>query len=280
MKISLFNKFGALNSVPVFAAFQQGLDCLNLNYDYHNTSADVAVIWSMLWTGRMQQNQSVWQEFRRTGRPVVVVEVGMLARGRTWKMGINGTGYGCYPVTDLDWGRPKQLGIELQPWRDDGEHILIAMQRSDSEQWSGQPAADKWLEDTVASIKQYSNRPVRVRTHPRQSTSIPAGCQLSRPSHVAGSYDDYNFSSDLHNAWAVINHNSGPGSQAIVAGVPAFIHVTSLASPVGNVSLSQIETPRRPDRTQWITELCHTEWTVDEIASGRPIERLLVGLAQ
>jgi hypothetical protein len=280
MKISLFNKFGALNSVPVFAAFQQGLDCLNLNYDYHNTSADVAVIWSMLWTGRMQKNQSVWQEFRRTGRPVVVIEVGMLDRGRTWKMGINGTGHGCYPVTDLDPNRPKKLGIELQPWRDAGEHILIAMQRSDSEQWAGQPAADKWLVDTVDCVRQYSDRPIVVRTHPRQSTSIPAGCQLSRPSRVAGSYDDYDFFSDLRNAWAVVNHNSGPGSQAIVAGVPAFVDVTSLALPVGNTSLSQIETPRRTDRTQWITELCHTEWTVDEIASGRPIERLLVGLAQ
>ena len=278
MKISLFNKFGALNSVPVFTAFQQGLDCLNIKYDFHNDSADVAVIWSLLWAGRMQQNQAVWQEFRCSNRPVIVLEVGMLDRGQTWKVGVNGTGYGCYSTTDLNPYRPQQLGIELQPWKTQGNHILIAAQRTDSEQWIGQPAAEQWLANTVACVKQHSDRSIVVRTHPRQPISVPAGCYHARPARLSGSYDDYDFPSDLHGAWAVINYNSGPGSQAVIAGVPAFVGSSSLALPVGNTDLSQIENPIRPDREQWITELCHTEWTLEEIATGKPFERLLVGL--
>jgi hypothetical protein len=80
----------------------------------------------------------------------------------------------------------------------------------------------------------------------------------------------------LKTTWAVINHNSGPGSQAIINGVPAFVGASSLAAPVGNLDLSQIENPLRPDRTQWIEQLAHTEWTTAEIESGVPLKRLLL----
>lgn len=278
MKISLFNKFGALNSAPVFAAFQQGLDRLKLNYDYHNTSADVAVIWSLIWTGRMKNNQSIWQEFRNSNRPVIVLEVGMLDRGRTWKVGINGTGNGCYSKNLLDYNRPRELKINLLPWQNHGDHILIAAQGTNSQQWAGKPPAEKWLEDIVKDIRKYSERPIKIRPHPRQSITIPPGCSVSRPIKIANTYDNYNFYDDLNNAWAVVNYNSSPGSQSIIAGVPAFVDSSSLAAPVANLDLSQIENPLKPDRSQWIVELCHTEWTLDEIATGKPLERLLVGL--
>jgi hypothetical protein len=38
--------------------------------------------------------------------------------------------------------------------------------------------------------------------------------------------------------------------------------------------ISAIENIKLPDRTQWFLKLCHTEWTIDEIASGLPIDRL------
>jgi hypothetical protein len=280
MKISLFNKFGALNSIPVFSAFQQGLESMNLNYNFHDMSADVAVIWSMVWAGRMQSNQTVWQQFRSSGRPVIVLEVGMLNRGHTWKIGLNGISKGCYYDKDLDTNRPSDLGIELMPWKQSGQNIVIAVQRHDSEQWHGQPSINTWLNDTVSTVRKYTDRPIAVRSHPRQPVSIPTGCIREMPSKIEGSYDSYNFAESLSNTWAVINHNSGPGSQSVIAGVPAFVSADSLAVPVACTDLKQIENPLRPDRSQWIVEVCHTEWTLAEIADGRPLERLLVGLAQ
>jgi hypothetical protein len=44
---------------------------------------------------------------------------------------------------------------------------------------------------------------------------------------------------------------------------------------VANLGLAQIENPLRPDRTQWIEQLAHTEWTIPEIESGLPLQRLL-----
>ena len=72
MKISLFNNFGAKNSVPIFQAIAQGLVSQGHTVVYHDLTADVAVIWSMLWAGRMRSNQEVYHTFRRQGKPVIV----------------------------------------------------------------------------------------------------------------------------------------------------------------------------------------------------------------
>jgi hypothetical protein len=71
----------------------------------------------------------------------------------------------------------------------------------------------------------------------------------------------------------VINHNSGPGVQAILAGTPVIADSSSLAWPVSN-TFKKIENPEYIDRQDWIIKLSHTEWTVDEIAKGIPFERL------
>jgi hypothetical protein len=82
----------------------------------------------------------------------------------------------------------------------------------------------------------------------------------------------------MEEAWAVINHNSGPGVQSVLSGVPAFVDTSSLAAPVANLDLANIESPALPDRGAWLIQLCHTEWRPEEIATGWPIERLLPGV--
>ena len=80
MKFTLFREYGALNSKPVFDAFEKSLidaGHRSLDDDMH---ADVAVIWSVLWAGRMVGNKPIWDYFRKTGRNVIVLEVGGLQR--------------------------------------------------------------------------------------------------------------------------------------------------------------------------------------------------------
>ena len=278
MRFGIFNKFGALNSQPVFEAFELGLKQLGLKYQSHDVNADVAVIWSQVWAGRMQGNQQVWQYFRNNHRPVVVLEVGLLDRGKTWKVGVNGTGNAAYWGQGLDANRVAQLGLVLTPWRTTGRNIVIATQRSDSEQWHAQPDAATWVADTIKQVRAHSNRPIILRTHPRQCVVPPPGCTYQVPQKLANSYDDFDFDQCLRDAWAVINWNSGPGVQAAMAGVPVFVGASSLAAPVGNQDLSQIEKPVRPNRDNWLVDIAHTEWTVSEIATGYPIKRLLPGL--
>ena len=275
--ISIFNRFGALNSVPVFEAFREGCKRNRIQVTEHNSAADVAVIWSQLWAGRMAPNQKVWQEFISTGRPVIVMEVGQLMRGVTWKLGINGVNARAQWGEGTDPDRPKKLAMRLQPWHQ-GDHILIAMQRTDSEQWAGLPAADQWLKQTVDSIRAHTDREIIVRPHPRQRFKPISGIKIQQPQALRGTYDEFDFRSSLGRAWAVVNENSGPGSQAIIDGVPAFVGADSMALPVANTDFACIEKPRMPERSAWLEQLCHTEWTLGEIASGLPLNRLLKSL--
>ena len=277
MNISIFNKFGALNSVPVFEAFREGCKRNRIRVTEHDSTADVAVIWSQLWTGRMAPNRAVWQEFTAAGRPVIVLEVGQLMRGVTWKMGINGVNARAQWGEGSQQDRAKMLSVRLQPWHQ-GDHILIAMQRTDSEQWSGLPPADQWLTQTIARIREHSDRPIVVRPHPRQRLAPVPGVTIQQPQSLRGTYDEFDFRSSLGRAWAVVNENSGPGSQAVIDGVPAFVGADSMAVPVANTDFAHIEKPRMPERSAWLEQLCHTEWTLGEIATGLPLSRLLKSL--
>src|SRR6056300_2044281 len=99
MIFCLYTDYGALNSKPVFDAFAKSLldagHTVIYNEPYrvggHYDNYDVAVIWSVLWHGRMAKNKTVWEHYINTNIPVLVVEVGMIHRGTTWKICINVT---------------------------------------------------------------------------------------------------------------------------------------------------------------------------------------------
>jgi hypothetical protein len=279
MRFGVFNKFGAANSKPVFDAFCRALDRLGHHWQPHDVTADVAVIWSVLWAGRMRANQDIWNQFRATGRPVVVLEVGMLQRGHTWKMAINGTGSEATWVPVLDDQRATKLGIDLAPWQPSGTDILIALQRADSQQWHGMPPVDVWIQSVLEQLHKHTDRPIRIRAHPRQRISSLSDSVIEVPVKLLGTYDDFDFDQSLRRAWCVINWNSGPGCRAVIKGVPALVGPGSLAAPVACLDWSLVESPQRPDREQWLRQIAHTEWTCDEIASGVPVSELL-GLLQ
>jgi hypothetical protein len=189
-------------------------------------------------------------------------------------MGINGVNARGWFGEGIESERAKKLAVRLQPWNQ-GNHILIAMQRSDSEQWAGLPPADQWLAQTISRIREHTDRPIVVRPHPRQKLPLMPGIRIQQPQALRGTYDEFDFRSSLGRAWAVVNENSGPGTQSIIDGIPAFVGIDSMAAPVANQDFSLIENPLMPERAQWLEQLCHTEWTVNEIRSGHPIGRLL-----
>jgi hypothetical protein len=238
-------------------------------------AADVAVIWSLVWAGRMRNNRSVWQHYRNSNRPVIVLEVGTLARGQTWKMGVNGLGSDAIWGQDRDPRRPQKLGLATRPWQPPGSDVVVVLQRGDSEQWVSQPPSAQWLDILVRALREYTDRRIRIRQHPRSMIPIPPGCELDQPQRQIDTYDDYDLDTSLARAWAVINVNSGAGVNAVIRGVPLFCHESSLAAPVSELDWSKIEYPRRPDRDQWFVDLCHTEWTTAEISTGAPLARLL-----
>lgn len=265
MKLSLWTHNGALNSTPVFAAFARGCVHHGLTVVYNDPSADVNVIWSVLWNGRMARNESVW----RQGKPTIVLEVGGIKRGTTWKVGLNGINRDAFfSPSGNDNTRATTLGLKLKPWQASKETnpILICGQHEKSLQWATMPLMSQWVNQTIQTLKRYTNRPIIFRPHPRCNVDINVTTQT--PIKITDSYDDFDMSFD--NIHAVISWSSNPGPQAIIAGIPVFCGPSSLAYDVSNTELAAINNPIMPDREQWLNDYAHTEHTIEEIEQGFP----------
>jgi hypothetical protein len=277
MRLSFFPNQSARNAAPIWQAFQQGMSMHGITLQENCMHSDAVVLWSRLWAGRMRANRDVYQHYKSLGKPVVFIDVGSLRRNHTWKISLFADSMLC--ARNQNPSRARAMGLVLDPWRSAGEHILIAMQRPDSEQWTGQPACEVWLHETVQRLASLSDRPIMVRPHPRFRLDYNSPrIEISMPQRVAGTYDDFDFDLCLRNAWCVVNWNSSPGVVASLKGVPAFVDHTSLAAPVADQDLSRIESPSMPDRQQWLNDLAWTEWTQEEIALGLPQEMLLLRL--
>lgn len=274
----MFTGYGALNSREVFAAARQGLESHGHTVVEHDWSADAAVIWSVLWNGRMASNHTVFEEFRRWGRPVIVLEVGCLNRGQTWRVSVLDERGHHYPAV-VDDTRYERLGLAYKNRTHLGENILIACQRTDSLQWQGCGDIISWIDDVVKRVRLFTGRPIIVRPHPRQPLpSLPAGVHLAQPKPVPHTTDSFDFDTVLQNARVVINHNASPGIVATLAGVPVICGTDgvtrSLAHEV-SIGYDEIESTRSGAKTtDWLNQIAHTEWSVSEIASGKPFEAL------
>lgn len=280
MNISIFPKFGALNSKPVFDAFVEGAKKLRFKVTEHDLEADLYVIWSMLWQGRMSKNKEVFDYAKLAGKSVIVLEVGALKRGKTWKValnGVNGEGYFGHEKSLIP-NRHLVLGVELSPWRTQGESIVICGQHSASHQWRYRPSPEIWLQDLYNTIRAHTNRPILFRPHPRDMAWVQnfnnKDIKIRYPRLIQGSYDDFNFEDTLNEAWCIVNPCSNTGVNSIIKGIPAFVDKDSLAYPVSTYDFSQIESPPKLDRNKWFQKICHTEWLLDELASGLPLYRL------
>ena len=264
----------ALNSKPVMSAVLDCLQSRGIQTQENSMTSDAAVIWSVLWHGRMLANQQVYEHYRAQGKPVIIIEIGALYRGNTWKIAVNNiTSKGYYGHLDkLDWDRPAKLKISLATQIGSKPNIIIAAQHDRSLQVSGVDMTD-WVKTTINILRNKTDRPITIRPHPRcrlMVNNLSPGVTIESPRKLANTYDSYDMHFDCH---AVVNYNSGPGIQAAIAGVRPIVEFSSLAYPV-SVGVADIEQSYTKDRDLWLTQICHTEYTVDELQRGTWLKRI------
>jgi hypothetical protein len=276
MYISYFPNQTAQQSQPIWQSFLDSCKKFNITPVENSMTADAALIWSVLWQGRMAPNKQIYEYYRKQGKPVFILEVGALDRGRTWKVAVNNiTKNGTYAnETDLDDNRAKKLGIELQSKKiDQNLPILIATQHENSLQWQTDQRVREWTITQIKNIQNFTKKKIVVRPHPRFDIGdfTNYNVTMAKPIKIANTYDKYDLNFDYS---AIVNYNSGVAVQAAINGIPVITDTSSLASEV-SMPITHSDDTYLLDRTEWFKKLVHTEWTIEEIASGIPLNRLL-----
>ena len=185
---------------------------------------------------------------------------------------------GIFPTTgfyfdrDIDSNRWKKishiLGITLRPYRTNGNHILICLQRNGGWSMRGLSTID-WMNQTIAEIRKYSNRPIVVRAHPGDK-KIKQMLRVNHPNVTLSTRE--RLIDDLQNAWTTVVYNSSPSVASLIEGVPTFLTDPlpnhSQTYGIANTDLSKLENPLMPDRQEWVERLSMCHWDFEELRSG------------
>ncbi len=273
---SVARAWSLVRSLPEFRAeaFRVGLRAAGYDVQPREPTGpaspgDALVIWN-----RYGRSEQIANRFEREGGTVFCAENGYLgAGGEVPKYAANaGAKPGLYYALALsqhngagrwktgDAQRFRQLGVNLTPWRAHGEHVLVCPSRGIGSAKLRPPS--NWLPDTVKAIQACTKRPVRVRHHPGNEAP-------KKP-----------LEADLANAWAVVIWSSSAGVHALVRGIPvlclagawicrraAYTDVKSIDEP--HVSITEEQ------RLAAMNDLAWSQFTLEEIASGKPFRHLL-----
>ena len=117
---------------------------------------------------------------------------------------------------------------------------------------------DQWVADTVAAIKQHTDRPVVIRERAPKRINRVQGDTL------AAALD--------RDVFALVTFNSVAATESIFLGIPAFtLAPANAASPVALQDLSKIETPYYTDSDKlhaWASHLAYGQFHIDELKNG------------
>jgi hypothetical protein len=198
------------------------------------------VVWGQLWTALRALPRAMSQ-----GRPFLHIDNGYVdpARGGLtgyYRITVNGMSPAFLPDA------PKsRVRARMMPWRETGDHVLLALPGEEFGRAIGLEMRD-WLREIPDRVSAHTRRRVQIRS------------RKARPP----------VSRDLLNCWALVTHSSMVAVDALLAGVPVFVEPTNCAAPVGNLDLSKLESPGMPDRDPWFNSLMLQQYTLEEMRSG------------
>jgi hypothetical protein len=254
--------------------------------------ADVAVILGWVHehskdSAHLRLRREIVENQKRNGGRTVVADSNLVLYKNTNNPGywlrysydhvFPGLGEYCDQKPDPErWAAVQQTGVQLRPWRTDGNHILLCLQRDGGWSMGGFDVLD-WAMNTITEIRRYSGRPIVIRSHPGDKRA-PKYCHrleklLTGRRIPAVTFTDSSRSlmQDFKHCWAVVNHNSSPGVAAAIEGIPVFVTdpQRSQARDVANHDLNIIEHPGTFDRLAWAQRLSQFHWSHADLRSGR-----------
>jgi len=154
----------------------------------------------------------------------------------------------------------NKLYLKFRNWKKDGESILLVTPSEKPCKYYG-INRDQWVEETIAKIKQHTDRPIIIRDKVIRRDRVGSG----------SIYNQF----DEDNIFAVVTYNSIAATEAIGYGIPAFTLAPNAADAFCLKDLSLIETPLYEDEEKvkaWQYWISHCQYTSRELISGLPFK--------
>lgn len=284
---------------PSLKAFAEGVaasgDKVQLVEKLKYEPCDVAVIFGEVREGKGKEKRMPFKaeiKGRHIHRGLIVIDTAILTRsspvGSLYRrIGIDGllrdeadfNNVQCPPDR---WEKlSSHAGIALPPWRDHGEHILIALQRPLDASLKSSAAQRpfkyrEWLINAVKTIRENSDRPIHVRPHPGSlgqdwEMDWLSSVRQELQNHIIWDDSPKTFAETMENCWTCVTYNSGAGVDAALSGIPVIsCDGGSFAWDISGHDLKNIEKRFCPDRSQWLNNLSYVEWSLEEISLGLP----------
>jgi len=162
--------------------------------------------------------------------------------------------------------RFKKFNKTFSPWKKSGNKILVAAPDDKPCKFYG-ITKDQWVAETVAKIKEHTDRPVVVRER------APKRIDRIITDTLQKALDD--------DVFALVTYNSVAAIESVFHGIPAFTMApANAASPVALQDLSKIETPYYADKDKlyaWGCHLAYGQFHTTELRNGQALEMLLNG---
>ncbi len=153
--------------------------------------------------------------------------------------------------------RFKKFNKTFTPWKKGGRKILVAAPDDKPCKFYG-VTKDQWVAETVAKIKEYTDRPVVVRERAPKRIDRIATDTLQQA-----------LDNDV---FALVTFNSVAAIESVFYGIPAFtLAPANAASPVALQDLAKINEPYYPDKDKlyaWGCHLAYGQFHTSELKSG------------
>lgn len=233
-----------------------------------------------------------YRKILASGKPMLVWEEGSFRQLPQYKK----IGWNTYLNTgdfnnqDVDGSRWLRLyrrhGLRVLDWESPGHEILIMGQvEFDSALISlydaGYLSFNDWVDATIGEIRKHSDRPIRVRPHPKEAKALGAVIAELDQKHgkVAVSENlvgqtmysgGVGLYLDLAQAHCVVTYTSNSAVEAVCEGIPVFaMSPENMAWDVAHHDLADIENlDYSIDTTQWCHRVAYTMWSPEEIEAG------------
>lgn len=227
-------------------------------YDYE--PSDVAVVMGTYkkHVPKSYQRGKVIESQKDRNLNTVILETGYLNRGggpnHHYAVGLNGiNGRADFRNSNSPPDRMEKLGVFPRDWKN-GEHIVLCGQVP----WDASVDFSnhiEWLHLTARELIKLG-RLVIFRPHPL--------CKLkSIPGTI---YSTRSLENDLKDAFSCVTFNSNSGVESVMDGVPTLaFDMGSMAYAVSGHSFEEVI---KPDRTQWLSNLCYAQWLPSEMGEA------------